>query len=187
MRELFMRFMANPSRETFLAVRDALIASDEYDPYSRDLPLATELLNADKYREALDTLGNVFGNLMLSPSAHMAWCQALGQLGQQQDADIQGALCVLCVRGILTTGKGTVDEPYLVTRLTDQYDVLAMLKKKSTSVGRCTEDGRHLDIHSLDDGGQLVFDMTDPNRRLEELWPNYPRPESGDPNDGGAV
>ena len=37
MRELFLAFLESPSRDTYLAIRSALISGPAYDPYSRDI------------------------------------------------------------------------------------------------------------------------------------------------------
>jgi hypothetical protein len=70
MKELFAKFLQSPDRESYLAVRAALVASEHYDPYSREFNTIEELIDAGKLADALEQLMAAMPNLLLSPKAH---------------------------------------------------------------------------------------------------------------------
>jgi hypothetical protein len=49
---------------------------------------------------------------------------AYGKQGGKDAARIEYQLANLCLEGILSTGTGTEDKPYLVLHVEDEYDVL---------------------------------------------------------------
>jgi hypothetical protein len=71
-----------------------------------------------------------------------------------------------CTEGILGTGDGTADHPYLVVRVSDEYDILRHLKKRSTSQGLRRKDDKSCDVMTCADGSQIWFDVSAPFNRL---------------------
>ena len=65
-----------------------------------------------------------------------------------------------CVEGVLATGDGSADKPYLVTRVSDEYDLLRHLKKARTTQGLRHKDGKAFDVMSCTDGTEVWFDIT---------------------------
>lgn len=67
MREQFFDFIQSPNRDSYLAIRELVISSDQYNPYSREMDAAGELYEQEKLEEAAETIQQALGNLMLSP------------------------------------------------------------------------------------------------------------------------
>jgi hypothetical protein len=66
-----------------------------------------------------------------------------------------------CIEGILSTGDGIQEHPYVVTRISDEYDILLALEKEMESQALCEINNLHCDVMTLADGEEIVFDITD--------------------------
>ena len=73
-----------------------------------------------------------------------------------------------CCEGILATGDGTKEKPYLVTRTSDEYDILQYLDKQFGGQALVSDGDRNFDVMTCSDGTELWFDITDPFKKLEE-------------------
>ena len=64
-----------------------------------------------------------------------------------------------CIRGILSTGDGTADKPYQVTRVSDEYDVLGHLGILPQGQSLTLKNGKAFDRLQCG-GSELWFDVT---------------------------
>jgi hypothetical protein len=60
-----------------------------------------------------------------------------------------------------STGNGSPDSPYLVTRISDEYDLLRRLNKVCRQQGLREKDGRRFDVLQCPDGSEVWFDVTE--------------------------
>ena len=105
-------------------------------------------------------------NLLLSPRAHLCAAMIAESEGDEERRRMEGAVAYACVQGILSTGDGTKQRPYVVTRTSDEYDVLQFLGKELESQSLLEEEDRHYDQLRCKDGSEMWFDVTDPLGRL---------------------
>jgi len=166
MRELFLAFLQSPSRDTYLAVRSALISGPAYDPYARDILDVVELIEQERFIDADELLRAAMPNLLLSPRAHLCAAMIAEEAGDEERRRMEGAVAYACVQGILSTGDGTKQHPYVVTRTSDEYDVLQFLDKELGGQSLCEEGDRHYDLLRCKDGSEMWFDVTDPYGKL---------------------
>jgi hypothetical protein len=166
MREELLRFIETPDRETFLAFRAKIIASAAYQPYSDEFDTVGELLEKQKFQEAQEILRQAMGNLMLSPRAHQLLGFLHHKLGDEQRANMEMMIGIVCVEGILTTGDGSQESPYLVLRTSDEYDVLEHFEKQLQQQSLLHRDDRHFDRIECTDGTTYWFDITDAYNQL---------------------
>jgi len=166
MRELLLAFLQSPSRDTYLAVRGALISSPDYEPYSRDILDVADRIEEERFIDADELLRASMPNLLLSPRAHLYGAMIAEQAGDEERRRMEGAVAYACVQGILATGDGTKQHPYVVTRTSDEYDVMQFLEKEIEGQSLHEEGGRHYDLLRSKDGSEMWFDVTDPYRRL---------------------
>jgi hypothetical protein len=159
--ELFAQFLEAPGAETFQAVRSAVVASEAYEPYSRELDAANECIKAGKWEDARERLLDAMPNLLLSPTAHLMISYVADKLGDEKSRDFEGYIAHCCMEGILSTGDGSADHPYLVMRTGDEYDVLRYLEKEMQSQSLIESGDRHLDRLVCADGSEYWFDITD--------------------------
>lgn len=161
MSEELINFIQSPDRESYLTLRETVISSDKYEPYSDELDTACELLEQEKFEDASDTIQNAMSNLLLSPRAH----QLLGfihyKLGNEKAAQIEMMIGFTCIDGILATGDGSTGTPYIVVRTSDEHDVIEHLEKQFKQQSLIHRDGRLLDLIECTDGSKYWFDITD--------------------------
>jgi len=168
MRDLFLKFAENPDRKSFLAVRQEVLAAKEYQPDSEELDRADELIDEGKWAEARVCLQEALPNLLLSPQAHLLMAAIAEELGDSGEEQLEDFLASTCAEGILSTGDGTKDKPYLVLRATDEYDLIEYLEKEPIDEEEVEDGERSLDRVKCNDGSELWFDVTEAKARLAQ-------------------
>lgn len=162
----FAAFLKKPTRENYLRVYKTVTSHPKYAPYSRDLDDVSKLLGQKKYQEALKKLDAAMPNLLLSPRAHKYAGSAASGAGDAERGKKEFSIASQCIKGILSTGDGSEEKPYLVTRVSDEYDVLRHLKKATQIQGLIFKDGKSYDRIQCTDGSGVWFDITAPFGRL---------------------
>jgi hypothetical protein len=165
------RFLRAPSTEGFLRLRDAVMASPDYAPYSNALHQANELLKQDEFAEARDHLVSVMGNYLLNPGAHRLLAYAHHKLGDEQVARFEHAVAAAMMKGILSTGDGTAAQPYLVLHTADEYDVLRHMGKQPQEQRLIEKGEKRLDQQRCEDGSEIWFDVTVQLTHLQRQFP----------------
>lgn len=160
MRENLIEFIQSPNRETYLAFREKVIASEEYAPYSNEFDEAGELFEQQKLAEARDTLKKAMVNLILSPRAHQLLGFLCYKLGDERAAQMESMIGQACLQGILATGDGSRKSPYVVLRTTDEYDVIGHFEKQLKQQSLVGDGDLHLDLIECTDGSEYWFDIT---------------------------
>jgi hypothetical protein len=159
----------------FLAARDAMLASDHYDPRSTVLPDAFRLLGRGLFHQVLAVATRSMGNWILSPGLHFLASQAFRELGEEERAEREAETGRALLGGILLTGDGSPEHPYLVLRVADEYDVLASMGLRCKAHQVAYRAGRAFDALACDDGRDVWFDVTAPavpsRARLAQVYP----------------
>ena len=169
-RDELVQFIQSPDKETYLSFRAQLIASDQYDPYSDEINTAGELYEQQKVAEARDMLQDAMGNLILSPRAHMLLGFLHHKCGDEQGAEAEMMIGHACIAGILSTGDGSADKPYIVVRTSDEYDVLEYHEKQLKQQSLTQKDDKHFDMIECTDGSVYWFDITDAYNHLSQSF-----------------
>jgi hypothetical protein len=81
--------------------------------------------------------------------------------GQQSRAKREASLMAACLAGMKATGDGSRARPFVVTRISDEYDLIHSLGKTSSQQRLVFADGSHFDVHDLVDGTTIWFDISD--------------------------
>jgi hypothetical protein len=170
-KEEFFRFLHTPCCATFVAVLACVASSEKYNPLSDELERANEFLDAGKLDEARSLLRESMPNLLLSPGAHSMLAYIAEQVGDDQTAEMEGKLAATCAEGVLATGDGSNESPYLVLRISDEHDVIAYLGKEFESQSLVEDGERHLDRVRCTDGSELWFDVTQAFRWRQQQEP----------------
>lgn len=166
MQEVFFAFVADPTADHYLAVRRAVVAHPDYDPYGDALRHLRDAYEAGEYARVRELFAEQVPTLLLSGEAHFIVALAHDKLGEDDLCRMEKFLAFRCVSGILGTGDGSRERPYLVTSTADEYDALNALSKSSTMQSLHREDGRVLDRQQVD-GGDVWFDVTDAFAAME--------------------
>lgn len=160
--ELFLALVQAPTRENYLRLWEVVTSEPEYAPYSDPYGPLEQLLEAGENERARVRLAEVLGNLMLSPRIHVVAGVTARRVGDTKAADIERVFYFRCVDAILATGDGSPAAPYLVTRTTDEYDVLFHLNKELARQALTRDGDRSVDVMTCTDGSELCFDITRP-------------------------
>jgi len=157
------RYLQEQSLESFLRLRDAVIASPDYAPYTSNYRSTVgSLLEREKYQEAIDYLMSVMDNWFLNPGIHRLVSFAHYKLGRDEEAGFEYWMYKVMVEGIASTGDGSAESPYLVLHTTDEYDVLEHLGKETRKQALVKGSDKQYDRHDCTDGSQIWFDVTTP-------------------------
>jgi len=161
MQDAFFTFVSEPTPEHYLAVRRAVVTHPDFDPYGDGLRGLRDAYEADELARVPDLFAATVPTLLLSGEAHFILALTHEKAGNAELCQMEKFLAFRCVSGILGTGDGSRERPYLVTGTADEYDVLNALSKQSTTQSPHHEaDGRVLDCQRAD-SGDVWFDVTD--------------------------
>lgn len=156
----FIAFLEKPAGETFSALRDAVIAAPEYDFYSNDLTELEALAARGDLDLVVERLPSAMPNWLLSPRAHQLFSRAAEQTGDADLAQRENYLMKACLRGLAESGDGTAQRPYLVTHVSDEYDLLAALNKEVAQQRQVSNERGLFDVILCTDGSELWFDVS---------------------------
>ena len=162
MDQQFVHFLKHPDPENFLALRNALLAQRGFDPYSTELRGVDSLLQEKRSAEAESVLRSAMSpNHLISPGAHLRLSIAYQQLGREEEAQRERAIGMRCLEGILSTGDGTSTHPFLVTRTSDEYDIVLAQGQRFAQQSLIRDGTRHLDRITTESEAEYYFDVTD--------------------------
>jgi hypothetical protein len=154
-------FLRRRSLSRYLDARAAMMESREFDPRSTVLPDVLQLLGRGRHDEVVAVTRAAMGNWILNAGIHVTMSRALAALGDslgaKRELEIGGAL----LGGLLQTGDGSVERPYLVLRTADQYDVLARCGLRGLAHQVACREGRAYDAVACGGGRDVWFDVTD--------------------------
>ncbi|WP_452598660.1 DUF4919 domain-containing protein [Pontimicrobium sp. MEBiC01747] len=166
MTEEFFNFISETTKENFVNAQNAVKLHPAYNPYSEDLSIMEDLLDEKKFQEAADYSSI---NVLLSPRAHLYKNYALGQLNNVKDAESELFFAQKIMEGIETTGDGSEEYPYIVTRVSDERDLLNYLQEKFISQRLVNKNNQYFDLINCESGTELYFDITEPYLKMQQL------------------
>jgi len=154
-------FVEQPSKETFLAARDAVLRQSPLPLVAAELNDLDQLLEREEYEVLLNRLDTLPASKVLSPRIHYLAAEAAQALGYAEDVELERSLFVLTLQGLLATGDGTPCNPYIVCHPTDEYDILAALGHDAAGQSLTEREGKLCDVLLCTDGREIWFDVTD--------------------------
>ncbi|MCI0361294.1 MAG: DUF4919 domain-containing protein [Planctomycetaceae bacterium] len=160
MQRRFTQFVESPTRENYLAVRDAVLRRTPLPIQAADLAELVRLLEAEAYEEVLARVELLPASKVLSPRVHYITAEAAEALGDEETGELARMLFVLSLRGLLATGDGTEAAPYAICHASDEHDLLDCLGREFASQALVERDGRLFDVVTCADGRQVWFDAT---------------------------
>jgi hypothetical protein len=173
MHDELQAFLEAPSARTYRRVREALLdevanASPEALSLTSLIELA-ELAAAGEFAALLERTEELSITWALSPRVHYLAAVAAEELGETETAELERFTFQACLEGILATGDGTPDAPYLITYVSDEYDVAAALGLEPRSQSLVEQPGYLCDVVKCLDGEEVWFELTglvhDPRQR----------------------
>jgi hypothetical protein len=167
MKEQFIIFLQNPKKDTFLALRSVVISHNEYSPYSDDLKNINNLLLQNKFIEVAQ-YSNI--NILLSSRAHMYKSFAYKKLKDERGAETESKIGQTILEGIEYTGKGTLEKPFLVTRIDDERDFITYLDEIFESQALVNYKEKTYDCITTSKGKKIYFDISDCYKKMSDQF-----------------
>jgi hypothetical protein len=157
----FARFLELPGRATFLAARAVWLQQKVTLLTPADLQAVAELLSDGDAHAVIERVHSWKSRAAFSPRAHYLVGEAHAQLGQWEEAESERLAFSACLQGILATGDGSRRKPYVISQISDEYDVLKLLglvcvKQRLVQRGR-----RACDVLTCADGTSVWFNISD--------------------------
>jgi hypothetical protein len=153
-------FVEQPSKATYLAARDAVLRESPLPIVATDLADLEQLLDDDEHEAVLDRIDALPVSKVLAPRVHYLAAEAAEALRDSPTVELERSLFVLTLQGLLATGDGTRENPYIVCHASDEYDVLVALGREPAGQVLEEHDDRLFDILTCDDGREVWFDVT---------------------------
>ncbi len=179
--ESFMRYVAEPSAELLMSLRQQVFARTDYLPYSPVWQHLDQMISQSQFTQVLEIAPTLKAWAFLSPRWHFWQGVAALEIGDTEEAGYRRQVMQSCLKGLLETGDGTEEQPYLVTYTTDAYDIMRVLGEVSERQ-MLTElpDGRKCDVLTTADGEEFWFEVTEMFARAHLSRPGKQTERSGE-------
>ena len=127
---LLSRLRSGDTSVDFTALRLAYAASADYSPYGSDADPFRDSLNAalgrQDYRRAVSVADSALNADYLDIRTHVIKAYAAEQVGDSNTAKWHRGVAARLVASIMQSGVGTIDSPYVVVTIAEEYAVLGM-------------------------------------------------------------
>jgi hypothetical protein len=168
MMEKYINYLQSPTFDNFVSLRDDVISTVGFNPYSSELDDTNTRMEDDDYEGLIqNTMENLLPNHLISPGAHLNLAFAYHKLGQKDAADMEMFIKDLLLQGISQSGDGTETKPYLVSRMSDERDYLFEHDLTLVSQALIERNGRDYDVITTKEREDIWFDITDIKRILD--------------------
>jgi hypothetical protein len=167
---LFDRYLSEPSAENYMHLRAAVAISSDYEPYTNYKEQAYGLMEAGKFAEAVEYLIACMPNWFLNPGIHFLLSFIYHKLDQAEPSQAEMSMAMLFLEGILLTGDGSDEQPYLVLHTADEDDVLLHLNKEPKNQSLVEQRGKYFDRQLCADGSEVWFDVSTPYQYLQHQF-----------------
>ena len=178
MQDELQAFLEAPTARTYRQVREALLeevaATCSAETLSAGVLVElTELAAADQFHAVLGRIDDLQPAWALSPRIHYLAAVAADEVGEDDVAELERFVFQSCLDGILATGDGTKQSPYLSTYSSDVHDLLLALGLEPRSQRLVEQRGLLCDVVRCADDEEVWFELTrvlhDPRQRAAEF------------------
>ena len=175
MQSALQAFVAEPSRENYLQAREELLTASPRILDATQLDALTLLHDAGDVAGLSAALEALPPIAALVPRVH--YYAALAAEARRDDADLEleQMLLVICLRALLLTGDGSPELPYVVTAVSDEYDLLDSLDLFPVTRKLLHRGDGAFDVVACEDGSEIWFDVS----ALVRIPAEAPTPAAG--------
>jgi hypothetical protein len=159
MRVELQNFLEAPTARGYRRVRDALRDEAFADCPAGELAGLAALSTAGEHLAVLERYDQMQPAWSLSPRVHFYAALAADHLGDEATAELERFVFQACLEGILATGDGSAEAPYLITYLSDEYDVLTALGLAPRAQSLVDRRGLLCDVVKCVDGAEVWFEL----------------------------
>jgi hypothetical protein len=159
--DLLSAFLDTPNADTYLALREVLIHSPDYNSNPGALNDFTELVQAGDHDAVRSAIPGLMSEYIVSPAAHFLIAASAKNAGDSAMQEREEIMAQACLHGIADTGDGSAEAPYRCVHVSDQYDLANARGLTVTRQSSDVQDGRFHDVLTCVDGTEMRFDMTE--------------------------
>ncbi len=160
MADLLIDFLERPTEESFVRLRAAVLSEPVYDFGAQDDADLAKLMEDGEFAAAAAMRSQLMPNWLLSPRVHQMLASAAESIGDKETAQSERYFARASLRGLLLSGDGAPERPYLVTHVADEYDLLATLDKAALTQRIVNTGSGSFDVITCRDGSEVWFDVT---------------------------
>lgn len=153
------RFLLAPTPELFRELSDEVVRSRNYQPSAQPMRIGSGLAQQGQAAAVLAGLESLLPGAFLNPGTHLLLSEAHRQLGQPEEAEREAVWYRATMSGILATGDGSINRPWRVLMISDEYDVLQALRKVSIRQELVTTAHGECDRQVCQDGTEYYFEL----------------------------
>ena len=143
----------------FLQQRDKFINNPSFNGISSCYCKIQSCAEDDEWVQLINIFSDNIYTLNLSPSAHNFLSIAYSNLGKKELAIEEKRVAEYLIKEILNTGNGSREQPYKITTLSDEDDVIKYMGKTSLNDKSEKHNGKLLHRITLEDGSEKIFDI----------------------------
>lgn len=169
--EVVAAFLEEPTPPALAELREQIQADPAYSTTGATLADAASLLDGGRSAEAVTLLARQRRANFLSPRGHLLFSRALTAQGRSALAELEEELAGIALETLLDSGSGERSRPFVVLRISDEYDVLARLGFRHARQGVTVDGSRVLDVFEGEDGSSLWFELYRGGGRVEHPDP----------------
>lgn len=160
MQSALRAFVAQPSRENYLAAREELLAASSRTLTAAELDSLSLLADTGDISGLTDALAHLPPIAALVPRVHYFATLAAEARGDDEDLELERMLLVICLRAILMTGDGSEESPYVISAASDELDLLDELDLVAASTSLVHRGDAAFDVVRCEDGTIVWFDVS---------------------------
>lgn len=154
-------FLERPTAQNYRCVRRIILSETGSSTDLPDFSALAQLCQQGRFEQVRDHIDALLPAWSLSPRVHFYATWAARELDDHEDAHLETFLYETCLQGMLATGNGSRQRPYLITHQADQYDLLAARKLEPCSQTLVETGSLRFDVITCQDGTDIWFDVTD--------------------------
>ena len=159
--ESFGQFVEEPTPDTWNCLRERIICSAAYDPYSASWHRLDLLIGSGCFEEASRLAKSLEAWACLSPRWHYWMGVSALECGDPLLAAGHRAWLGICLDAILQSGDGTPESPFRVLYSTDAYDVLQVLGEVAEGQQLLEDERGCRDVLTAKSGQTYWFDVAE--------------------------
>lgn len=159
--ERFADFLQHPTPDRWLSLREHLISRPDFAPHAPEWRQLEDAFAEGSY-DRVFTLGEPLAQRgCLSPRFHFLVGVAAEEAGDLERAHWHRQCTQLCLTGLLQSGDGSRQDPYLCTYPWDCYDILRALGHQPQGQRLIQHEGRWYDVLTIEEDQDVWFDVTE--------------------------
>jgi len=151
----YQSFLEAPSQAGFLELQQEVRQEVDYCAAGSFVEQLAAWCQAGRYETMFQKTSEMPFAWVASPSAHLYAAIAAEQMQNAEDAELERFLTESIMRGLLSTGNGSLHQPYRVAYLSDRQDLLAYLSAKADKQRLVRTEQGLVEVIKTTDGRKL--------------------------------